>query len=126
MAEIESELTMYDINKGIMSQKEPMEETQLTHGLSEVVAWMSFVKDSNFMLLCHEVRDYTIFHFETQSKKCYEASQALKEVLCNRGIILDIAYDKEQHSYGIWIFNENDNEAFLYFLFPYDLGVINI
>jgi hypothetical protein len=76
------------------------------------------------MLLCHELRDYTVLSFRTSSKHCYEAGEELSETLANRGQILDIYYEQPEDAYAIWV--KIDNEVYIYYLFAYDAGVIEI
>ena len=118
----EMALSLYELNKQMMTKQEPMSEHDLTKEIAEVASWFSYKKDQYFMLLCRELNDYTIFHFNSGSKPCYEASQELLEVLQSRGEIMDISYEKDV--FPIWIRKEDD--SFLYHLFPYDSGVIEV
>lgn len=126
------ELSLYDMNKQLVLQNcEVLTEAHLKDEMAGIAAWFSFEKEScYFMLLCHELRDYTIFHFNSSSKKCYDASMELLEVLQNRGEIVNISY--EERAYSIWITREEEVEgeavraAYLYHLFPYDLGVVEV
>lgn len=120
MADIE--MNLYDMNKQIMNQKAPLGLDEIKNEIAEIAAWLSYEKDKYFMLLCHEQRDYTLLHFTGTNKRVYEASLELRDVLECRGIILDIAYD--QNCYSIWM--RIDDDSFLYHLFPYDIGVVEV
>ena len=121
MAELE--MNLYDMNKQIMDKFEVMDKEALSKHIFEVTDWMAYNINRYFMLLCHERRDYTIFNFKNRSKRSYEASQELEETLVARGDILDFRYVPED-CYEIWI--KIDGESFLYHLFPYDIGVVEI
>lgn len=122
MAELE--LTMYDVNKQLMNQREPLSDKDIAHEVAGIAAWFSYETDRYFMLLCRELADYTVFNFLPGSKKCYEASQELLECLANRGEVLDISYDNDGRYYSIWL--RIDDDSFLYHLFPYSIGVIEV
>jgi len=122
MAELDIDLTLYEMNKQIMSTLEPMTEADITREIAEIATWFSYEKNYYFMLLCRERDDYTIIHFLDTSKRCYQASQELLESLRNRGEIISIAY--EPGVFPIWL--RIDGESFLYHLFPYDTGVIEV
>ena len=119
MAEIG--LNLYDMNQQIMSSQKPMSAEMIHNSIAGIAMWFSYEIDKYFMLLCHEERDYTLMRFKG-NKHCYEGSQKLKEALENRGEILAIDY--EDRAYAIWI--KKEDGAFLYYLFPYDTGVIEV
>lgn len=117
------ELNLYDMNKQIMNGKTPLCNKSIVDEMAGIAAWFSYEVNSRyFMLLCHERRDYTIFHFTSVAKRCYEGSIELREALENRGQILNIEYEKD--CYAIWL--KIEDESFLYHLFPYDEGVIEV
>lgn len=125
----ETEISLYDMNKQVMEQFTPLSEDKLNEEIGNIAAWMSFEADCYFMLLCRERSDYTLIHFTTQAKKIYEAGQQLKEALLNRGQVLSIDYNHalmpgELRSYSIWVRIEDEN--YLFYLFPYDMGVIEV
>jgi len=122
MAEVDLEINLYDVNKQLMNTRYPLSREALISGISDIADWFSSERNRYFMLLCHEKRDYTLFRFDNGSKKCYAASQEVKEALENRGDILSIDY--EDHVYSIWV--KIGEDSFLYYLFPYDEGVIEI
>jgi hypothetical protein len=118
----EMELSLYDLNKAVMQTREPLTQQQLRQQLAEIASWFSFTKDTYYMLLCHERRDYTIFKFMDSSKRCQKGIEELEEVLLDRGQVIDITYEPDV--YPIWV--RIDGENYLYYLFPYDMGVIEV
>ena len=77
------------------------------------------------MLLCRERYDFTIFNFN-KGKTEFSLTHAIKdleECLTNRGKIVSIEIVKENEiAYEIWLIV--DDQAFVYYLFPYDIGVL--
>lgn len=110
--------TVYDLNKNLMQNEKRLPENTLNKKLKEITNF--FAKGKYFMLLCHEKRDYTLFHLTTESK-AKQASDELKICLKNRGEVLSID-EAPGNAYEIWILSEDG--AFAYYLFPYDKGVI--
>ena len=112
--------TIYDINKNIMSKMDKLSNPALMNKLKKVEQYFNENK-MYFMLLCHERRDFTLFRLtETNSPK--EAISILKECLQNRGMVLEIEKVEETNAFEIWI--KIDDEAFCYYLFPYDDAII--
>lgn len=114
--------TVYDINKNLMKNEKKLSSPALTNKLKKVT---QFFKEGQmyYMLLCHEMRDYTIFRIIDSQSSAEKATQELKECLLNRGEVLSL--DKEENgAFEIWI--KNNNEAFCYYLFPYDNAIIEV
>lgn len=113
--------TVYEMNKNLMKNEKKLSKPALENKIKKV---QSFFKENKFyfMLLCHERRDYTII--KLKNKDSYEkAGEELKECLLNRGDIL--AIDKEnENTFEIWL--KIDDEAFCYYLFPYDDAIVEV
>ena len=80
------------------------------------------------MLLCHELRDYTIFNLDktnTWAAAHYEnvqlACSDIIECMTNRGTIISIE-DQPDNTWEIWI--RNPEGCFAYYLFPYGEAVL--
>lgn len=118
-------MSLYDMNKQVVAQHcEPLTSKQLDYELAGIGIWFSWTKNKYFMLLCHEERDYTLIHFSNGKRKYYEATRELLETLQNRGTVLEISYEQKEEAYSFWI--DKEGEPFLYHLFPYDVGVIEV
>ena len=129
MAEINGG-NFYDINKQLILQNEkPLTKDQIEEAKELISNYFKSHKEQYFMLLCHEQRDYTIFNFTHPDPKFPSDLRDAKEevILClnNRGTIVSIEpADKNNSAIEIWI--EEGGEAYCYYLFPYDEGVIEI
>ena len=61
--------TLYDLNKQIIKDIKPLTELEIAGIQSKLSEWFNMIIDTYAMLLCHERRDYTIFHlYETQNQ----------------------------------------------------------
>ena len=119
--------TVYDFNKNAMSQFKPMDVIIFNKTTSKIAKEMTEAAELHdkhyWMLLCHELRDYTVFNIIAAESEKYVVNE-IRPTLLNRGSVLDIE-EQGNGAYEIWIRNEN-KENFAYYLFPYDNGVIEV
>lgn len=117
-------LSLYEANKQIMAQTgKPLTHLQLGAIQSKIEDWFNWQIDCYAMLLCHDRRDYTIFHlYETQNQNP-PAIAAKELLLCleERGDILSIE-ETEDKAWEIWL--KINNTPYCYYLFNYDNAVI--
>ena len=136
MAEREVSLgtNLYDLNKGMVEQTCKAMSTSAVKDTLEKVGipyFSNHMDNKYFMLLCHEARDYTIFRFPNDV--CYQSMfNELIECFKNRGSVYSIEKNIED-AIEIWLKcpitsfnNQEDYEMRCYFLFPYDIGVIEV
>lgn len=120
--------TAYDINKNLVEKYEKvLSKDEIDEKINLITDYLG-KKETNFyfMLLCHEQRDYTLFNFidykgEDTDRIC---ANEIIECLNNRGKIKGIDITKDGEAIELWI--SKDKEAFVYYFFPYDSGVIEI
>ena len=114
--------TLYDVNKQLNLNEKILTRTEIKKVLKEVKDYFRKHKDKYFMLLCKEKSDYTLFNFNNKNDiSLQSAIKDLQECLENRGQIISIEPDGE-YALEIWLKVEDD--TFLYYIFPYDIGVI--
>ena len=121
--EIELFGNLYDINKNIVAQNEIKLSEGILNSKKEIIK--NFINKTNnnyYMLLCNERKDYTVFHNNNLSMET--AKILVDECLINRGEIRGIDITKDKNAIEIWLVIEN--EAFVYYFFPYDMGVIEV
>ena len=117
--------TLYDFNKQLMSQAKELRRIDFKDSLNQIKDFIKEKDNKYFMLLCKERSDYTVFVlFKNEDFNRQIFKKELSECLTNRGQILSIEKTKDKQAYEIWI--KIDEEAFVYYLFPYDLGVIEV
>ena len=114
-------MSLYEYSKQIVANEVPMDPILFNKKMIEVS--MDMVEHTYMMLLCHERRDYTIFHITNTDKKI--ATKEISETLYNRGKILLVDKQKDG-SWEIWIRDSLTDENFAYYLFPYDNGVVEV
>lgn len=114
-------MSLYEYSKQVVANEVPMDPILFNKKMIEVS--MDMVEHTYMMLLCHERRDYTIFHIANTDKKI--AANEISETLYNRGKILLVDKQKDG-SWEIWIRDSLTDENFAYYLFPYDDGVVEV
>ncbi len=120
--------TLYDINKNIVKQNEIKLNEITLNSKKQIIT--DFIKKSNnsyFMLLCNERKDYTVFKWVNicNSNDAKEIAKILiDECLTNRGEIRGIDLTQTKDAIEIWMVIED--EAYVYYFFPYDSAVIEV
>lgn len=119
--------TLYDLNKNLVQKNISALEKGVLNSKKEIIKnFLRDTKDTYYMLLCHEQRDYTVFKIDTLEDSKYNEmiSLLIDECLKNRGIIKSIELTKDKQAIEIWLMIEE--EAFVYYLFPYGEAVITV
>ena len=119
--EIDTGLSMYDINKNLMAQEKPLDPIATNRAVKDAADGVLASFKRYWMLLCRERNDYTVFIIN--SSKNLECE--LKETLLNRGQLLDIE-KQEDGNFEIWIRDPETKENFVYYLFDYSFGIIEV
>lgn len=126
--------TLYDLNKQMVAQENVITEEEIEKVKVELEDWFNKAIDSYAMLLCHDRRDYTVFHlYEKQNPNPPAlAASELIEVLKERGKIIGIEKTPDQMAWECWVVGEEswsateEKEAYCYYLFRYDEGIIEV
>lgn len=124
MAEINSGVTLYDLNKDLLQNEKAISKTSLMKKRKEVIDFFKEINNNYYMLLCNEQKDYTVL--KTDDKRIDTYTIAADElILClqNRGYILSIERTKDKAAMEIWM--RIDEHIFVYYLFGYDMGIID-
>lgn len=121
---------LYDINKNLVLNQTIELSEGVLNSKKEIIK--NFITDTHnfyYMLLCNERKDYTVFDFHLYGGnekdngtqiKC--ANCLVDECLKNRGEIRGIDLTQDKDAIEIWMII--DDEAYVYYFFPYDNGVI--
>ena len=122
MANIDSGLTIYDVNKQGMAGFSKLSKKNLETAIFKLRKYAENTNNRYYMLLCNDRRDFTLFRLkEKELKNRINMIEDLKECLQNRGDIIDISEDING---GIEIWLKIEGEAFAYYFFPYDAALI--
>ena len=120
---------LYDMNKQLMEQEPAISDAELQLAKEHLRNWISAnFKQKYLMLLCHELRDYTVFNLDktstwyaAQPSTIFEAANDIIECMTNRGTLLTID-EQGDGAWELWI--RNPEGCFAYYLFPYGEAVI--
>ena len=114
--------TLYDMNKSaVAATGKGLTRTELKKALREINQFFCLSKDKYFMLLCRERYDFTLFNLNYKEQfSMRKLMDDFAECLTNRGEVVSI--EEVDNAFEIWI--KIDDQAFVYYLFPYDIGVI--
>lgn len=121
----DNNFNLYKFNKICMSQFKEFEELDnyIDKIIKKIYKTKNNKKESYWMLLCKERSDYTVF----VTKNRDNAASEIKETLCNRGLVIDIDLAPDsKYVYEIWIRDKETQENFVYYLFDYNNGVVEI
>ena len=120
--------TVYDLNKQLVQSTEKViSPYKLNEKKKLIKTFVRECKDNYFMLLCNERKDYTIFNCisdKTEDKLNELANVFVDECLINRGQIKGIDLTEYKDAIEVWL--SIDDEAFCYYFFPYDLGIVEV
>lgn len=116
--------TLYDANKQlVLEHEQPLNHLEMVRKQQMLQDWFSNEVVTYAMMLCHDLRDYTIFHLNDTDSASYNASKEVFVCCLNRGDILGIDLTDDKQAYEIWL--RIGDEAYCYYLFPYDQAVID-
>ena len=120
-AEIDTGLSVYDINKNLMSEEKPLDVIAANIAIKKAADEILASFKTYWMLLSNERKDYTVFIIKNSKK----LEEELKETILNRGQLLDIT-KQEDGNFEIWVRDPDTNENFIYYLFDYTFGIVEV
>lgn len=121
-------ISLYDINKNIFAQLEPMTDEALRQVHAEVFKFlgdnMADANNDYWALICWERKYITIFHHDDKlrfDKNSEEISDVFMEIIESLGDVKDVS-NNGKGALEIWITNEEDTYCYLFF--NYKNGVV--
>lgn len=127
-------MSMYDLNKQMVSQMPPMsEETELQYINEILTPFITDTNNKNYMLLCRELNYFTLFHKDGNNTTSF--ADGIKEILSERGTLITACWADEEKKdcieywmkINIPIENNPDfEEVYCFMLFPYDKGTVEV
>ena len=124
MAEIESGLTLYDLNKDLFQKEKTLSSTKIKQKRPDIIKFFNEIKNNYYMLLCNELKDYTVFKTDDKREDTYTIA-ADELILCmqNRGNILSIERTNDKAALEIWM--RIEDKIYVYYAFGYDAAIID-
>ena len=115
------ELNLYDLNKSVINQLEPMTLDEIIDKLNLIGEYYHKSDNSFHMLLCKDYNYYTIFAPDDIVILDFIAS--VYDIIINLGAVYSIE-NTEDGALEIWIKPEGEETPYAFYLFPYDAGVV--
>ena len=115
------DMRLYDLNKTIMGTLGAFDMQESVKILNDYFCEL-YEQDkisTNYMLLCAEYRDFTVFRFRGLELRIDEMVNEILEVVESRGVIKDVTKNNDA-TVDIWVDDR------LYKLFDFDWGVIEV
>ena len=117
-------MTLYEFNKSGYTQLPKMTWAEIEQKEQELAKNIASWNCKYMMLLCNDKRDYTTIHLLNNTESaCQAAVHACVEVVRDRGVLKSI--EPFESTADFWITDET-GESFMYKLFPYDWGIIDV
>ena len=116
-------MNLYDLNKSIMNQLEPMSNTDIAKKIELFEGLRLKHMNIHYMLLCKDYNYYTIFEADSMTT-IPNFGAAVCEIVSNLGKVISIEFTEAEDAIEFWIVPEGEEEAFVFYLFPYDTGVV--
>lgn len=115
------ELNLYDLNKSVINQLEPMTLDEIIDKLNLIGEYYHKSDNSFHMLLCKDYNYYTIF--APDDIVILDFIATVYDIIVNLGAIYSIE-NTEDGAIEIWIKPEGEEMPYAFYLFPYDAGVV--
>ena len=115
------ELNLYDLNKSVINQLEPMTPDEIIDSLGLIKEYYRKSDNGFHMLLCKDYNYYTIFAPDRIMSSEFTAT--VYDIIVNLGTIYSIENTKDG-AIEIWIKPEGEEMPYAFYLFPYDAGVV--
>ena len=112
--------SLYDLNKSALASAKGINPLKAIQSQDKALTNF-FASGKYFMLLCNELRDYTVFCLKTDNK-IQNAKEELKVCIKNRGELLGLDPTEDGIAFEIWM--RVDGKIYAYYLFPYDAAII--
>ena len=120
-----AQMTLYQFNQNIMSSQPALSGDGVRKGQLEFFDWISKQPDTPkfYMLLCSELNYYTVFHINDKATK-EDFWNELYDIAKELGTLK--AMEIDSGCFSIWADWPQDNISHLFYLFPYDRGVVEV
>ena len=116
------ELNLYDLNKNIIEQLNPLTMNEVSMKMSLINEYYQNANNTYHMLLCRDFNYYTIFNYDSMLT-LPDFADAVCTIIAELGDVYSIEL-LENGAMEIWIKPTGEESPYAFYLFPYDAGVV--
>ena len=116
-------MNLYDLNKNLVNQLKPLTKEEIFNKEKDFINLHKRFSNKHYMLLCKEYSYYTIFE-EEKIIMNKPFSDTVIEIITALGDIYSIEPTKNNDAIEIWIKPDEEEMPMVFYLFPYDTGVV--
>ena len=116
------ELNLYDLNKNIIDQLDPLTANEVSMKMGLINEYYQKANNTYHMLLCRDFNYYTIFNYDSMLS-FPDFPSAICTIITELGEVYSIEL-LEDGAMEIWIKPTGEESPYAFYLFPYDAGVV--
>ena len=116
------ELNLYDLNKNIIEQLNPLTTNEVSMKMGLINEYYQKANNTYHMLLCRDFNYYTIFNYDGMLT-FPDFAGAVCSIITELGDVYSIEL-LEDGAMEIWIKPTGEESPYAFYLFPYDAGVV--
>lgn len=116
-------MNLYELNKTLVNQLKPLTKEDIYNKEKEIIALHKRFDNKHYMLLCNEYNYYTIFE-EERIVMNKPFSDTVIEIITELGEVYSIETTESNDAIEIWIKIAEEETPMVFYLFPYDTGVV--
>lgn len=116
------ELNLYDLNKNIIEQLNPLTINEVSMKMDLINEYYQKANNTYHMLLCRDFNYYTVFNYDSMLTFPNFAG-AVCTIITELGDVYSIEL-LEDGAMEIWIKPFGEESPYAFYLFPYDAGVV--
>lgn len=116
------ELNLYDLNKNIIEQLNPLTTNEVSMKMGLINEYYQKANNTYHMLLCRDFNYYTIFNYDNMLT-FPDFAGAVCTIITELGEVYSIEL-LEDGAMEIWIKPTGEESPYAFYLFPYDAGVV--
>ena len=116
-------MSLYELNQASVIQFGIMSEEKIKSYEEKINTWCFSNASVHFMLLSKPYSYYTLFEYVINEKNNF--GKVIIELLSKFNKVYSINFDEDNNAWEIWAcLNETDKAPEVFYLFPYDRGVV--
>jgi hypothetical protein len=116
-------MTTYEFNCSQIAQLPNYTKENFGKAQKTIQSFLSSHPSKYYMMLCNDRRYYTLYTF-VQDFQFKQMSKEIIDITKNLGVVKEIKVSDDDDCIMFWIMH--NDEAYLYLLFNYEAGVVEI